>query len=83
MEGEKPTRLFCSLEKHNAVQKYIPQLKVIKNGIEVTINDQKQIEQETHHYYNDLFSNKDQNITVDSIHSFLGPESYQSCPNRL
>ena len=29
-EGEKPTRLFCSLEKHNAVQKYIPKLVVEK-----------------------------------------------------
>ena len=23
VEGERPTQLFCSLEKHNAVQKYI------------------------------------------------------------
>ena len=29
-EGEKPTRLFCSLEKHNAVQKHIPKLFIEK-----------------------------------------------------
>ena len=80
IDGEKPTRLFCSLEKHNAVQKYIPQLKIIKNEVEATITDQKQIELETLHYYKDLFSNKDQNITVDSIYEFLGPDAYQSCP---
>ena len=34
IEGEKPTRLFCSLEKHNAMQKYIPQLKINKDGVE-------------------------------------------------
>ena len=44
MEGEKPTRLFCSLEKHNAVQKYIPQLKVVKDNLEVTIKEQKEVE---------------------------------------
>ena len=24
IDGERPTKLFCSLEKHNGTQKYIP-----------------------------------------------------------
>ena len=32
VEGEKPSKLFCSLERHNAVQKYIPNLNVQRNG---------------------------------------------------
>ena len=44
VEGEKPTKLFCSLEKHNSVQKYIPKLVIDKNGTSVTITDQKSIE---------------------------------------
>ena len=46
MEGEKPARLFCSLEKHNAVQKYISQLKVVKDNLEVTIKEQKEVKGE-------------------------------------
>ena len=80
IEGEKPTRLFCSLEKHNAVMKYIPQLKVLRNDVEVTITEQKEVEKETYCYYNDLFSNQDHNLNLDSIEQFLGPEASNSCP---
>ena len=80
MEGEKPTRLFCSLEKHNAVQKYIPQLKVSKDGLEVTINEQKEVEGEIFKYYENLFSNKDDLLCEDSIEQFLGPEATISIP---
>ena len=31
VEGEKPTKFFCNLEKSNALQKYIPQLLVKEN----------------------------------------------------
>ena len=27
LEGEKPSKYFCNLEKYNALQKYIPSLK--------------------------------------------------------
>merc|ERR1712208_133009 len=52
-EGEKPTRLFCSLEKHNAVQKHIPKLIVEKNEIKEEITEQKAIENELFKYYKD------------------------------
>ena len=28
LEGERPTKMFCALEKHNGIQKYVPQLIV-------------------------------------------------------
>ena len=55
-EGEKPTRLFCSLEKHNAVQKHIPKLLIEKNEINEEITDQKAIENEIFEYYKNLFA---------------------------
>ena len=80
IEGEKPTRLFCSLENHNAVQKYIPQLRIVRDNIEVTINEQKDVEHEIFDYYSDLFSNKDRDLNIHSIEQFLGPEATSSCP---
>ena len=55
VDGERPTRLFCSLEKHNGIQKYIPCLKVTQKENdrekEVTITEQKDIEAETVNFY--------------------------------
>ena len=79
-EGEKPTKLFCSLERHNAVQKYIPRLCVTRNDTTEVITDQKSIEAETCKYYTDLFACKDENLKIKSIHEFLGAESSNSCP---
>ena len=59
IEGEKPSKLFCALEKHNAIQKHIPKLIVEKNDIKTELTEQKAIEAEIHDYYSDLFSNKD------------------------
>ena len=56
LEGEKPSKLFCSLEKHNSIQKHIPRLVIEQNEQEVVINDQKNIETETFRYYRNLFS---------------------------
>ena len=43
IEGEKPSRLFCSLEKHNAVQKHVPKLIVEKNGRKEELNNQNKL----------------------------------------
>ena len=45
-EGEKPTRLFCSLEKFHSNQKHIPKLQVEKDGGIENTSDQKEIELE-------------------------------------
>ena len=78
VDGEKPSKLFCSLEKHNAVQKHIPQLKVEKDNKEIILNDQKSIENEIYNYYRSLFAEKTTEIT--EIQQFLGPDLSNSCP---
>ena len=72
LEGEKPSKLFCSLEKHNGVQRYVPQLLVEdEQGHEILINEQEEVEAEISRFYEDLFRNKD-NPEAASIGSFLG-----------
>ena len=78
IEGEKPTKLFCALEKHNAVQKHIPKLKVTKDRKDVVITDQKSIENEIFEFYGDIFSRKE--CGIQSIHEFLSPIIAHSCP---
>ena len=77
IEGEKPTKMFCALEKHNGMQRYVPQLLVENNdGTEKLINEQSKVEREIFKYYQGLFSNKDF-ANCDSIDAFLG----ESCNN--
>merc|ERR1711994_3441 len=75
IDGEKPSRLFCSLEQKNGAQKFIPSLKVeVKDGDNVRlkeIREQKEIEKEVRNFYGDLYSNHDANIKVNSIEEFL------------
>ena len=45
IEGEKPSRYFCNLENYNALQKYIPRLKVKdENNREIMVTEQKKVE---------------------------------------
>ena len=78
VEGEKPSKLFCAREKHNQVQKHIPQLKVKRNNQEIDLTDQKEIEDEVFHFYRNLFSEK--STEISEISQFLGPLSSDSCP---
>ena len=78
MEGEKPTKFFCSLEKHCGVQKYIPKLKVEKAGTTLEIDDQDSVEREIFEFYRDLFAEKPTEIT--EVESFLENSSAISCP---
>ena len=78
VEGEKPSKLFCSLEKHNAVQKHIPSLIIDQNGIKREINEQKMIENEIYKYYSDLFAQKP--TEIENLSQFFPPEVNQICP---
>ena len=73
LEGEKPTKFFCALEKQNGVQKYVPQL-IVKDSDnqEVLICDQKNVEEEITMFYEHLYKNKDQELEIYSIEQFLG-----------
>ena len=78
VEGERPTKLFCSLEKHNAIQKFIPKLRVVRDNNEMVLTEQKLVENEIFEYYEDLFSSK--NTELKEINEFLSEEIMQSCP---
>ena len=72
IEGERPTKMFCALEKHNGVQKYVPQLIVEnRDGDEEVITDQKGVENEIFQYYKNLYKNKDHQNEVPSIGNFF------------
>merc|ERR1711942_471081 len=58
VEGEKPSKLFCSLEKHNAVQKHIPKLVVEQDGHKTILTEQAKVETEIYNYYRELFAEK-------------------------
>ena len=75
-EGEKPTKFFCSLEKHCGVQKFIPKLIIERDGETCEIENQAAIENEIYKYYSELFSEKPTEIT--EIVDFLG-DSVDSC----
>ena len=68
------------MEKHNAVQKYIPKLNVQRNGLDTVITDQKDIEKETYTYYWNLFKNHDEQLETRSIENFLGTEIATQSP---
>ena len=74
LEGERPTKMFCALEKHNGIQKYVPQLIVEnKDGHEITIDSQQSVEEEIFRFYNDLYQNKDDNLEHENIYQFFAP----------
>ena len=72
IEGERPTKLFCALERHNGIQKYVPQL-IVKNeiGQDKTISTQKEVEDEIFRFYNELYENKDAQLEFDNIEHFF------------
>lgn len=72
IEGEKGTKFFCNLEKRNATQKYIPELLVKRDdGEEVSLKEQKDIDLEITKYYSELYKNKDEELSGESIESFM------------
>ena len=70
IDGEKLSKYFCSLEKNFNAQKYISKLKVQRDGLEVEITDQDEIQDETKNYYADLYDNHDSLLT-NNISDFL------------
>ena len=71
-DGEKPTRLFCSIEKQNGAQKFISSLIIKKNNVDLKIKSQKEVEDHVLGFYKDLYSDHEENRTINSIEDFLG-----------
>lgn len=65
-DGEKPSKFFCNLEKHNYLSKVIPKLE--KDTSEV-VTSQSEIIQEIHNYYKDLYSCKDKELLNNDLES--------------
>ena len=78
VDGERPTRMFCALEKCNGVQKYVPQLIVLDGaGQEKTIDNQKEVEKEITSFYESLYEDKDEDIEIHSIEDFLEQDNFE------
>ena len=76
VEGEKPSKFFCNLEKHNAVQKYIPELKVKDtDGKDKLVTDQKKVEQEIFDFYQTLYKSHETKLKTVTIDQFLGKDN--------
>ena len=81
LEGEKPTKFFCSLEKYNSIQKYVPQLLVEDEDRNTNLlTDQDKIESEITSFYKRLFTNNDTCVEIESIEEFLGEDICESIP---
>ena len=71
-DGEKPTRLFCSIEKQNGAQKFIPSLIIKKNDKDVKIKTQKEVEGHVLGFYKNLYSDHEECRSTNTIEEFLG-----------
>ena len=63
-QGEKPTKYFCGLEKHNYVSKIIDQLEKDDGTI---LTEQQEILKETENFYRKLYENKDGKLEKNDI----------------
>ena len=72
VEGEKPSKFFCNLEKYNALQKYIPELKVKdKDNKDIIIKEQSKIDKELYKFYQDLYRSQESTQGPKTIEQFL------------
>lgn len=68
LEGEKPTKYFCSLETHNYLSKIIPKLETSDGRI---LTDQHDILKESELFYKNLYSNKDDPLERANLNEYL------------
>ena len=63
-QGEKPTKYFCNLEKHNFISKTMTQLQKDDGTI---ISEQQEILKEAENFYKTLYQSRDSDL--DEIYS--------------
>ena len=68
LEGEKPTKYFCSLETHNYLSKIIPKLEMPDGQI---MTDQWDILKESEVFYKTLYSKNDDYMTEINLKEYL------------
>ena len=80
LEGEKPSKYFCNLEKYNALQKYIPSLQIKDDRKkDVVITEQVQIESELKRFYGKLYESQESK-NIRTVEQYLREESLAKCP---
>ena len=67
-QGEKPTKYFCGLEKHNYSSKIIGQ---IENDDGSIITNQTEILKEIENYYTKLYENKDDTLEDVDLEEYM------------
>ena len=77
VDGERPSKYFCNLEKYNAIQKYIPLLKVKNDkGMECLITEQSKIDLELYKFYQNLYRSQETKLKTLTIDGFLCQPGY-------
>ena len=71
-KGEKPTKFFCGLEKHNYVSKTMPKLEMTDGTL---LNKQSEILSETENYYKNLYTSKDNTLEDVNIGEYIEEQS--------
>ena len=71
------SKFFCNLEKCNALQKYIPELKVKdKNNKDLIIKEQTKIDKELYKFYHNLYKSQEQNQGPKTIEQLLEQDNF-------
>ena len=70
-KGEKPTKFFCGLEKHNYVSKSMPKLEMTDGTI---LYKQSEILSETENYYKNLCTSKDNILDNVDLEEYIGQQ---------
>ena len=70
-KGEKPTKFFCGLEKHNYVSKSMPKLEMTDGTI---LYKQSEILNETENYYKNLYTSKDNILDNIDLEEYIGQQ---------
>ena len=75
VDGEKPSKFFCNLEKYNALQKYIPMLNVKDEvGRDKTVTEQNDVDKEIFKFYQKLYKSQESQVKTSTIEEFLSPD---------
>ena len=68
VKGEKPTKYFCELEKHNYISKIICKIEKEDGTI---ICDQEEILLETKKFYENLYKSKDNTLEDIDLENYM------------
>ena len=71
-KGEKPTKFFCGLEKHNYVSKTMSKLERTDGTI---LNKQSEFLSETENYYKNLYTSKNDILDNIDIQEYIEQQS--------